>query len=219
MNMNIEQARFNMIEQQVRPWDVLDQQVLDQIARIPREEFVPKPLRSVAFSDTALPIGNGQLMMEPKMEARLLQALALQPGDKVLEIGTGSGYLTALLASQAEQVISVEIDAKLLEQARERLAEHGIENVELIGGNAAKGWDAAQPYDAIAVTGSLPKIPRSLKENLRVGGRMFVVVGQAPVMQAMLVTRLNIKEWQELPLFETVLAALQAEEARPDFVF
>ncbi|MBW6475450.1 MAG: protein-L-isoaspartate O-methyltransferase [Chromatiales bacterium] len=217
--MNIEQARFNMIEQQVRPWDVLDQQVLDQIARIPREEFVPKALRSVAFSDTALPIGNGQLMMEPKQEARLLQALALQPGDKVLEIGTGSGYLTALLASQAARVISVEIDDELLAQAREHLAAQGIANVELLEGNAARGWDAEQPYDAIAVTGSLPSIPTSLKENMQIGGRMFVVVGQAPMMQAMLVTRLNIKEWQELPLFETLLAPLQSDAGRTDFVF
>ncbi|MBE0510539.1 MAG: protein-L-isoaspartate O-methyltransferase [Gammaproteobacteria bacterium] len=217
--MNIEQARFNMIEQQVRPWDVLDQQVLDQIARIPREEFVPKALRSVAFSDTALPIGNGQLMMEPKQEARLLQALALQPGDKVLEIGTGSGYLTALLASQAARVISVEIDDELLAQAREHLAAQGIANVELLEGNAARGWDAEQPYDAIAVTGSLPSIPTSLKENMQIGGRMFVVVGRAPMMQAMLVTRLNIKEWQELPLFETLLAPLQSDAGRTDFVF
>ncbi|MFU8838065.1 MAG: protein-L-isoaspartate O-methyltransferase family protein [Thiohalomonadaceae bacterium] len=217
--MNIEQARFNMIEQQVRPWDVLDQQVLNQIARIPREEFVPKALRSVAFSDTSLPIGNGQLMMEPKQEARLLQALALQPGDKVLEIGTGSGYLTALLASQAARVISVEIDAELLAQAREHLAAQGIVNVELLEGNAARGWDAEQPYDAIAVTGSLPSIPTSLKENMQIGGRMFVVVGRAPMMQAMLVTRLNIKEWQELPLFETLLAPLQSDAGRTDFVF
>lgn len=215
--MNIEQARFNMLEQQIRPWDVLDQQVLDRIAQIPREEFVPAHLRSLAFSDTMLPLGNGEVMMEPKLEGRILQALAIQPTDRVLEIGTGSGYLTALLASLARQVVSVEIDDALLATARTRLERMQITNVDLMQGNAARGWNARQPYDAIAVTGSLPTLPQTLKENMQIGGRLFAVIGEAPVMQGVLVTRQSYNEWQILPLFETVLPPLR--EIGTDKVF
>lgn len=217
--MNIEQARFNMIEQQIRPWDVLDQQVLDRMTRIPREAFVAPQLRAMAFTDTMLPLGNGEVMMEPKLEGRLLQALAIQPNDKVLEIGTGSGYLTALLASLARSVVSVEIDEELLAGARERLEQQQVTNVELMQGNAAAGWDARQPYDAIAVTGSLPNLPLSLKKNMQIGGRLFAVIGEAPVMHGVLVTRLNINEWQTLRLFETVLPPLRDITANRVFHF
>ncbi|MCW8959892.1 MAG: protein-L-isoaspartate O-methyltransferase, partial [Gammaproteobacteria bacterium] len=158
--MNIEKARHNMVEQQIRPWDVLDQRVLDLVLRIPREEFVPAEYRSMAFVDMPLPIGHGEVMMEPKLEARMVQSLAIQPGDKVLEVGTGSGYVTALLAGLAADVVSVEIEPELLEQARQRLTTHGISNAVLEQGDAANGWDKAQPYDVIAVTGSVAALPR-----------------------------------------------------------
>ncbi len=208
-DMNIEKARHNMIEQQIRPWDVLDQRVLDLIQRIPREEFVLSEYRSLAFTDMELPIGHGQVMMEPKLEARMLQSLAIQPGDKVLEIGTGSGYVTAMLANLAALVISVEIEPELQQQASRHLTTLGIANVNLETGDASNGWAKDQPYNAIAVTGSLKELPQSLKGNLQVGGRLFAVIGEAPVMQAVLVSRINANEWREEYLFETVVPPLQ----------
>jgi len=218
-DMNIEQARHNMVEQQIRPWDVLDQQVLDLVLRIPREEFVPTEYRSMAFVDMPLPIGHGEVMMEPKLEARMLQTLAVQPGDRVLEVGTGSGYVTALLATLAAEVISIEIEPELLEQARQRLAMHGINNIVLEQGDAAGGWDKAQPYDVIAVTGSLTTLPQGLKENMQVGGRLFAVIGESPIMEAVLVTRINANEWREEVLFETWLPPLKGTERATPFVF
>lgn len=218
-DMNIEKARHNMIEQQIRPWDVLDQRVLDQVLRTPREAFVAAEYRSLAFTDMMLPIGHGEVMMEPKLEARMIQSLSLQPGDKVLEVGTGSGYVTALLAGLVAKVVSVEIEPELLEQARARLAALELDNVELALGDALNGWSAAQPYDAIAVTGSVATLPQGLKENLQTGGRLFAVVGEAPVMEATLVTRINANEWREEPLFETVIPPLKGGEAKPAFNF
>lgn len=219
MDMNIELARFNMIEQQVRPWDVLDQRVLDLMSQIPREAFVPEQLRALAFADTMLPLGNGEVMMEPKLEGRILQALALQPDDKVLEVGTGSGYLTALLAAQARKVVSVELDGELLESARQRLAERHVDNVNLHQGNAADGWGSEQPYDAIVLGGSVLAIPQGLKENMQVGGRLFAVVGEGILMKAVLLTRDTIKEWRELVLFETSLPPLHGLSTEPAFRF
>jgi len=218
-DMNIEQARHNMIEQQIRPWDVLDQQVLDQILRTPREDFVPPAYRHVAFTDMMLPIGHDEVMMEPKLEARMLQALAVQPTDKVLEVGTGSGYVTALLAGLAAQVISVEIEAELHEQAKARLARLGIANVVLEQGDAANGWDAHQPYDAIAITGSLPVLPQTFKESLQIGGRLFAIIGNEPVMEAVLVTRINANEWREETLFETLIPPLRNANQVSVFTF
>ncbi len=218
-DMNIEQARHNMIEQQIRPWDVLDQHVLNQIQRTPREAFVPDAYRHAAFTDMMLPIGHGEIMMEPKLEARMLQALAIQPGDKVLEVGTGSGYVTALLAGMAAQVISVEIDAALLEEAKARLSHHNIENVVLEQGDAANGWGAHQPYNVTAITGSLPALPQSFKENMQIGGRLFAIIGEAPVMEAILVTRLNANEWREETLFETYLPPLRNVSQEKVFSF
>lgn len=217
--MNIEQARHNMIEQQIRPWDVLDQRVLGQIQRTPREDFVLPAYRGAAFTDMMLPIGHNQVMMEPKLEARMLQTLAIEPHEKVLEIGTGSGYVTALLAGMASRVVSVEIVPELHEKAKALLAHHGIDNVILEQGDAARGWDAQQPYDAIAVTGSLPSLPQALKENLQIGGRLFAIIGQEPVMEAMLITRINANEWREETLFETVVPPLMSKQKVQHFIF
>jgi len=218
-DMNIEQARHNMIEQQIRPWDVLDQRVLEQILRTPREDFVLPAYRNAAFTDTMLPIGHDQMMMEPKLEARMLQALAVQPGEKVLEVGTGSGYVTALLAGMVRQVVSVEIVPELHGKAKALLARRGIDNVKLAQGDAANGWDAEQPYDAIAVTGSLPSLPLGLKQNLQIGGRLFAVIGEEPIMEAVLVSRINANEWREETLFETVVPHLMSAQKVQHFVF
>lgn len=218
-DMNIEQARHNMIEQQIRPWDVLDQRVLELMRSVPREDFVPKAYRNIAFTDMMIPIGHDQVMMEPKQEARLLQALSVQPHEKVLEVGTGSGYLTALLAGMAREVVSVEIVSELHEEAKKQLASHGIDNVILELGDAANGWDSRQPYDVIAVTGSLPAVPRGLRENLQIGGRLFAIVGSEPAMEAILITRINANEWREENLFETVIPPLMTEQKVQHFIF
>jgi protein-L-isoaspartate(D-aspartate) O-methyltransferase len=214
-----EQARFNMIEQQIRPAEVLDQRVLDVIAQIPREDFVPAEYRGLAFSDTNIPLANGQQMMCPIMEARLLQALNIQPGEKILEIGTGSGYLTALLATLGGAVNSVEIDPQLLAQAEAKLAAHHIDNVTLHQGDAARGWDQNGPFDVIAITGSLPILLDSFQHNLTVGGRMVVIVGQSPVMEAQLITRIAEDQWRTEHLFETDFPALLNAEQPQAFVF
>lgn len=218
-DMNIEKARHNMIEQQVRPWDVLDPQVLNLLQRIPREDFVLPEYRSLAFTDMPLPIGHDQVMMEPKLEARMIQSLAIQPGDKVLEVGTGSGYVTAMMANLAAQVVSVEIEPELLQQAARRIATLGLGNVTLEQGDACNGWDKGQPYNAIAVTGSLPSLTAGLKNNLQVGGRLFAIVGKAPAMSAVLVTRINSNEWHEEILFETVVPPLRGAPQASSFVF
>lgn len=207
-NMNIEQARHLMIEQQIRPWDVLDQRILDTILRTPREDFVPPAHRKLAFTDMMIPIGHDEVMMEPKLEARMLQALNIKPTDKVLEIGTGSGYVTALLASLAKQVYSVDIHEDFCNSAREKLEAHGFTNVTIEQGDAVKGWSAHASYNVIAVTGSLPMLTADIQKNLEVGGRMFVVAGEAPIMEAMLITRTNANEFHVESLFETVVPAL-----------
>jgi protein-L-isoaspartate(D-aspartate) O-methyltransferase len=216
-DMNLEQARHNMIEQQIRPWDVLDQRVLDLLLRVPREEFVPASYRKVAFIDEELPLGHGEVMMSPKMEARLLQALAINSNDRILEVGTGSGYLTALLAHLGRHVFSVDINGDFIEQARQRLASHHITNVTLSQGDAANGWEVGIPYDVIILTGSLERLPESFKHALAVGGRLVAVVGTAPAMEAVLITRLGKNEWSEESLFETVLPPLRNTTAPHEF--
>ena len=218
-DMNIEQARHNLIEQQIRPWDVLDDQVLNTVMRCPREDFVDPEQRNLAFVDMELPIGHGERMMCPKVEARMLQGLQVQPGDKVLEVGTGSGYVTMMLASLASQVISVEINEELSQAAAARLAEHGVENVELKVGDASNGWSENQPYDVIAITGSLPSLPESFKQDLQVGGRLFAIIGEGPVMVAQLITRTNANEWKEQVLFDTWLAPLKGVAVHEKFEF
>lgn len=218
VDMNLEQARHNMIVQQIRPWEVMDDQVLDLIMRTPREDFVPPQYRNLAFTDTALPIGHGQVMMPPRLEARMLQALAVQPDESVLEIGTGSGYVTALLAQLARHVYSVEIEPELRQAAERRLAARGLSNVTLDEGDAAAGWPRRGSYDVIAVTGSLPELPLTLQQGLNVGGRLFVVVGEAPAMEAWLITRLGENDWARESLFETELPPLQNAPRASRFV-
>lgn len=217
MSMDFEQARLNMIEQQIRPWEVLDQRVLDAMAATPREDFVPGRYRMLAFADIAIALGHGEVMMPPKLEGRLLQALSLAPTDSVLEIGTGSGYLTALLARLARRVVSVDIYADFVGEARDKLAAHGVNNVELAVGDARLGWPAAGRCDAIAVTGSLPEVPHELLSQLQPGGRLFVVVGAPPAMQARLVTRLSETKWASETLFETELPPLVGAEPKVRF--
>lgn len=217
--MNIEQARFNMIEQQIRPWEVLDPQVLDLLFVVKRENFTPPAYRNLAFADMEIPLGEGQAMLAPKIEAKLLQELGLKKTDKVLEIGTGSGYMAALLAARAEHVVSVENRPALAEQARRNLAAAGVDNVTVETGDGTGGWPARGPYDAIVVSGSLPELPAALLKQLRLGGRLAAIVGSAPVMEAVLVTCTGEGIYNTVNLFETVVAPLDGITAKPAFVF
>jgi protein-L-isoaspartate(D-aspartate) O-methyltransferase len=216
--MDVEQARFNMIEQQVRTWDVLDQRVLDLLATVPREDFVPERYRNLAFVDMQIPLDHDQAMMEPRLEARMVQALELTPRDKVLEIGTGSGYMTALLAKLAGQVTSVEIFEDMSRAAGGKLAAHGIDNVSLQVGDAARGWEGG-PWDAIILTGSVPILPEAYRRALTVGGRLMAVVGTLPVMEARLVRRTSETVWEERSEFDTEVAPLLNCEEPSAFVF
>jgi protein-L-isoaspartate(D-aspartate) O-methyltransferase len=206
--MNTDQARFNMVEQQIRPWDVLDQKVLDVITRTPRERFAPDAYKKLAFADIEIPLGHGQHMMEPKLEGRILQELHIKPTDSILEIGTGSGYLTACLAQLGGKVVTIEIYNELSQQAQQQIAGLGLENVEFRTGDAANGWDEDGNFDVIVITGSLPVMNENFNKHLNVGGRMFVITGEDPVMEAKLVTRISDDKWITETLFETSLPAL-----------
>lgn len=206
--LNFEEARHNMIVQQIQPWNVRDDKVLDLLQRLPREDFVPADYKIHAFSDINIPLGNGQEMMSPKLEAYMLQALQIQEQDKVLEVGTGTGYVTALLASQARHVITVDIDADVSKRAEEKLSAHQITNVTYDVGDAAKGWDNQKPYDVIVITGSLPILPETFQRSLNVGGRLFAIVGDAPAMEVLLITRTKNNEWTHEVLLETDIPAL-----------
>jgi protein-L-isoaspartate(D-aspartate) O-methyltransferase len=206
--MNMEQARFNMIEQQIRPWDVLDDQVLKLLMKVKREQFVPRDKQSLAFADLDISLGYGEAMWQPKMEARALQALVLKRNDRVLEIGTGCGYLTTLMAKLAAHVTSVEIVPELNALAARNLASHHLDNVTLMVGDAAEGW-GTERYDAIMVTGSLPLPPKKLLNNLAIGGRLFVVTGEGAVMHAQLMTCVGEGAYETTTLFETSISALQ----------
>jgi len=210
-------ARENMIKQQCRTCDVLDERVLQLVNEVPREAFVPPAYSHLAYADYAIPIGHGHVMMPPGIEARLLQALALQSTDTVLEVGTGSGYLTALLARSASHVVSVDIHADFTAAAAGRLAELGITNVTLESGNAAAGWDKQAPYDVIVITGSLRTLAEDFQYSLNVGGRLFAVIGEGHVMEAMLITRVGDNEWTHEALFETSLPALEKAPEIPRF--
>jgi len=207
--MNIEQARFNMIEQQIRPWDVLDQEVLALLAVVKREKFVPAAYASLAFADFEIPLAHGQHMLSPKMEARILQELNVRKHESVLEIGAGSGYMAALLAHRARHVLSVEIHPALADTARSNLAANGITNAEVVSGDAALGWPAPGPYDVICVSGGLPVLPRELLDQLKVGGRLAAFVGGLPVMKAQIVTRVGETEFRVSELFETYVTPLE----------
>jgi len=206
--MNIEQARFNMIEQQIRPWEVLDSQVLDLLFVVKREDFTPPAYRNLAFADLEIPLGNGQSMLAPKIEAKFLQEIGVKKGDKVLEIGTGSGYMAALLAARADHVVTVESRPSLAGIARDNLAKAGVTNVTVEVGNGINGWPARGPYDVIVVSGSLPALPPELLSQLRIGGRLVAIVGTAPVMEAQLVTASAEGVYNTINLFETVVQPL-----------
>jgi protein-L-isoaspartate(D-aspartate) O-methyltransferase len=217
--MNLEQARTNMVEQQIRTWEVLDQDVLDLLYAVPREQFVPQKHRPLAFSDLEIPIGEGERMWTPKLEARVLQELGIRKVDRVLEVGTGSGYLTALMSHRASHVYSVELKPALAAFGRANLERHGADNVTLETGDAARGWPAQAPYDVIVLTGSTPILPRAFVEQLAPGARLFAVVGEPPVMTARLVTTTVPGAWHSIDLFETVLAPLANAERAPRFRF
>jgi protein-L-isoaspartate(D-aspartate) O-methyltransferase len=214
---NVEQMRFNMVEQQIRPWDVLDLQVLDLLNKVKREQFVPSAMREMAFVDMEIPLGHGAFMWQPKVEARVLQAVRVKRRDAVLEVGSGSAYLTALLAYLAGRVTSVEIVPELHAFAERNLAAHRIDNVTLELGDAARGWPGS--YDVIVLTGSVPVLPESFQNSLVLGGRMFAIVGDAPVMQARLITRTMTGKFESVTLFETSVAPLQNALQPERFVF
>jgi len=217
--MNFERARHNMVEQQVRPWEVLDSRVLDLLESIQREDFVPVQYRKLAFADLNIPLPNGQVMMKPVVEGRMLQALDLRDDETVLEIGTGSGFITACLALLSKHVVSVEIFEDLSITAGKDLADKGIANVELFVGDAMGGWQPEQAHDAVVVTGSVPEVPEHFRGWVNPGGRMFIVTGESPAMEAKLLRRLNVTEWREESLFETDLPRLLNAERAPQFEF
>lgn len=208
--MNFEQARFNMVEQQIRPWDVLDTSILDLLFHVKREDFVGTDKRALAFVDTQLPLDNGCTMLEPKVEARLVQDLQVKASDKVLEIGTGSGYMAALLAHKARHVTSVEIVPQLKTLAEQNLAANGVTNVTVELGDGAQGWSKGAPYDVIVVSGALSVLPEALLQQVKVGGRILAIIGEAPIMSAHLITRSSDKAYDTRKLFETNVTPLQA---------
>lgn len=221
--MNIEKARFLMIEQQIRPWDVLDQDVLDLLVVVKREAFVPLAYRALAFADSEIPLPHGENMMTPKLEARILQELAIKKHENVLEIGSGSGYLAALLAYKARHVTTVEINPELKALAQKNLADYGVSNVDVLEGDGAQGYTGANqpnaPYDVIVVSGSLPVVPDGLLAQIKVGGRMFVIVGNAPAMTAQIITRISDISYDTVNLFETCLKPLRNALVPSQFKF
>ena len=219
MSMNFDQARFNMVEQQVRPWEVLDSRVLELLETTQREDFVPVRYRKMAFSDIAIPLDHDQNMMKPVVEGRLLQALELKPDETVLEIGTGSGFITACLSQMAKRVVSVDIQEQFTKEVEAKLKEKDISNVELETGDAMTGWQPEQAHDVVVVTGSVQDIPDHFRGWVNPRGRLFVVCGEEPAMEAKLLTKLNATEWREESLFETDLARLINAEKAPEFEF
>jgi len=217
-DFDFEHARYNMVEQQIRTWDVLDQDVLDLLFAVRREDYVPPAYRTLAFADFEIPLPHGARMWTPKMEARVIQELRIQPGERALEIGTGSGYLTALLASTAAEVVSVEIDAGAADAARRRLAQHGFANVRVEQGDGARGF-GDEAYDLVVLTGSTPLLAERLVEQLRPGGRLFAVVGERPVMTARMLRWTGPASRVTTDLFETVIEPLANAPAPARFVF
>ncbi|MFT7724435.1 MAG: protein-L-isoaspartate O-methyltransferase [Roseateles sp.] len=217
--MNVEQARFNMIEQQIRPWDVLDPGVLELLHVVHREDFVPEALKAQAFVDTELPLTATRRMLAPKVEARLLQELKLQRHEKVLEIGAATGHLAALLAHQAQRVVAVEADAGLAAQAAANLRRAGVANASVLNQDGAAGVAAEQPFDAILLSGSVAAVPQALLDQLKVGGRLAAIVGAEPVMRAVLVTRTGASDFATRELFDTVAGRLPGFAEAPAFSF
>jgi len=206
--MNFEQARFNMIEQQIRPWDVLDAGVLHLLSVIKREDFVPLAHKALAFADMEIPLGHGQCMLAPRVEARMLQDVAVQKHEKVLEIGAGSGYMAALLAHRAQRVISLEINPELAAMARANLQKAGIHNAEVRQFDGSKGAPAEGPFDVIVLSGSVAEVPQTLLANLKVGGRLIAIVGEEPTMCATIVTRTGEADYKTSQPWDTVAPRL-----------
>ncbi|HQR03857.1 MAG: protein-L-isoaspartate O-methyltransferase [Proteobacteria bacterium] len=217
--MNIEQARFNMVEQQIRTWEVLDRNVLDLLLAARREAYVPMAYRGLAFADTEIPIGHGAAMLSPKIEARALLALQVKKHEKVLEIGTGSGWMAALLAAHCGHVWSMEIEPALAEAARIRLRREGVMNVNVETGNGLGGLPVQAPFDAIMVSGGVSAVPQALLDQIKVGGRIFAFVGEAPVMEARLITRVDTTTFRARNVFETVVPALRGAVPASRFIF
>lgn len=217
--MNLEETRSIMVMQQIRPWYVLDDSVLDMLYKIKREDFVPSENRSLAFVDMEIPLGYGQTMLAPKVEARILQELKITKSDKILEVGSGSGYMTALLAEKGNHVYSVEILPELKSLAEKNLKGYNIQNVTLEQGDAAQGWTKHAPYDVIALTGSTPVLPEVFKQSLNIGGRLFAIVGEDPAMQALLITRTGLTEFTTRNLFETSVTPLMNAQQPEKFLF
>ncbi len=218
-SFNLEHARNNMIQQQLRPWEITDDNVLNAMQSLPREDFVPRQYRQLAYADLEIPISAEATMLLPRIEGRLLQALDIQPDEDALVVGTGSGYLTAVISTLARQVTSVEVDGELAEIAQRRIKQQGIENVSIVVGDATCGLDDYAPYDVIAITGSVSEIPPLILDNMRINGRLFVVVGTAPVMQALLIRRNSADKWETQALFDTQLAPLENSSQPTPFSF
>jgi protein-L-isoaspartate(D-aspartate) O-methyltransferase len=217
--MNIEQARFNMIKQQIRPWDVLDAGVLSLLAVVKREDFVPAAFRALAFVDTEVPLPGGQQMLVPRVEARLLQELKVARHEKVLEIGTGSGFMAALLGHRAQRVFSLEIMPELVSLATENLKRAGVMNVTVLAQDGAQGLPEEEPFDVILLSGSVAEVPATLLKQLKVGGRLAAIVGEEPVMRAQLISRVGENDFSTRDLFDTVAPRLSGFVAHSAFVF
>jgi len=212
-------ARHNMVVQQIRPCNVVDDRLLGLLEAVPREAFVPADCENLAFADTQIPLGHGQRMMKPLVEANMLQALNVQPTETVLEIGTGSGFVTALLAKSARHVHSIEINPELSAAAAHNLEQQGIINVSLEVGDVCQVKNAHNTYDVIAITGSMPLLEEHFQQSLTVGGRLFAIIGEGPAMEAVLITRVSDNEWQHQSLFETNVTPLQNAPTPHHFEF
>lgn len=217
--MDLELAKFNMVEQQIRPWMVLDPHILETMSAVPREHFVPQEYRHLAFADMNIPIGDDQVMLQPKVEARLLQALTPGKDDVALEIGTGTGHVAALLAHCVFDVHSIECRAQFVDLAKRNLAENNVVNVEVIHGDAGQGWNSDIDYNCIFISGSVIELPQSYRELLCIGGRLVAVIGEGSIMDAVLITRTEHADWETEYLFETHLPPLDNIDQPDRFVF
>jgi protein-L-isoaspartate(D-aspartate) O-methyltransferase len=217
--MNIEQARFNMIEQQIRPWNVLDTDILDLLHVVKREQFVPAAYQNLAFADAEIPLPGGESMLNPKIEARALQEIGLKKHETVLEIGAGSGYMAALMAHRAAKVTTVEVNPEIKELAEKNLAKAGIANVTVELGNGAAGWDKGAPYDVIVISGALEVLPEAFLKQVKVGGRIAAIVGEPPAMEFNIVTRTGENSWNTVKVFETNVKYLAGAPAVSHFQF
>lgn len=217
--MNFEQARFNMIEQQIRPWNVLDQDVLDLLHVVKREQFVPEAYHALAFADVEIPLPGGESMLAPKIEARILQEVMVKKHENVLLVGAGSGYMAALLAHKARQVTAVEISPELKKLAEQNLSKAGVTNATVELGNGAEGWAQGAPYDVIVISGSLPVLPEAFLKELKVGGRIAAIVGEPPVMSCNIVTRVSDSAYDTVKVFETNVKPLTGAPVPSHFEF